>query len=646
MTFEPERGFLRARTSVTLVTDQILKAVEIELNPRLEIKSVQDSKRHTLQSDRSDRIGSSKVSVRLAEPSQPRESFVLVFTYEGVLPRGGLDYITRDGILLRDESRWYPATDLSAFTENDIRITVPLAWGAISSGKLAGTVQTGGTITTEWKTAHAISSRSVAAGPQDILRCGTQETYPPLPNGDRVSVDLCLGSLQKEQEAAFFRKIFRPLSQYAAQVGEPAFERLRIVEGFPGAQGQLGYSAPGFLVVSRDVMKYAGVTGYAPEFLPHEIAHQWFPIDVTIQREEDGWLAESIAEYLAWRYLQEKDPEAARRMVFSAMRDSLAPDPVRPLSLGLKLFALEPWSVTHATLYQRGMLVFRTLETVIDRERVDRALAKYYRRYHGKSASIADFRKICEEIAGRDLGWFFEYFLDGTRIPEIELRQVPSGAPGVTAGEIVVRNMPPQATVRVEMRIRTAKGVVEHSVATRGEVTPFTVNVPAPAIRIELDPDARILRRTQAARRHRAQQALLGQLGALEQAGRITRALELCRQALALDPEDAALNQQRIRFLMGRFELQLKIPRAQASKEFQAVLDGHSIDPVETDFYRAWARVYRARIAKGAGQPATVRSEAKVGLALLAPALDAGVTWNESHAHETSAREALLELAK
>ncbi|MBI3484713.1 MAG: hypothetical protein HY012_06125, partial [Acidobacteria bacterium] len=57
---------------------------------------------------------------------------------------------------------------------------------------------------------------------------------------------------------------------------------------------------------SEDVIKYHDYPGWAPEFLPHEVAHQWFPIEVTLERQEDGWLAESLAEYLAWRYLLEK----------------------------------------------------------------------------------------------------------------------------------------------------------------------------------------------------------------------------------------------------------------------------------------------------------------------------------------------------
>ncbi len=646
MAFEPERGFLRAKAAVDLRSNVDLKFVELELNPRLEIKSVADSGGRALEFTRSDRIGSPKLSVRLAEPVAPGQPFTLRFAYEGVLPRGQLDYITADGILLRDEPRWYPAVDMSAFTSNDIRITVPLRWEAISSGKLVRTDVTGEGVTTEWKTEGSVSSRSIVAGPQNTWRCYTEETFPPAYYGERVSVQLCPGSLPKELEKHFFEKVARILSAYGKLVAVPPQAQLRILEGFPGARGSVGYSAPGFLVVSRDVMMYAGVPSFAPEFLPHEIAHQWFPIDVTIEKEEDGWLAESIAEYLAWRFLHDKDPEAARRMVAAAMRDALEPEPLRPLSLGLKLFALEPWSATHATLYQRGMLVFRTLETVIDRERVDRALAEYYRRFHGKSASIADFRKICEEFAGRNLGWFFEYFLDGTRTPEINLRQIPSGAPGVATGEIVVKDMPHEATVRVEMRVRTAKGSVEHSVATRGEVTPFSVNVPAPPLGIVLDPDARILRWTEAARRHRAQQALLRQVGPLEETGKLASALDLCIRALDLDPEDVALNQQRIHFLIGRLELRLKITSVQASKEFRSVLNGHSIDPVDTDFLRAWARVYRARIAKISGRLAAARAEARAGLALLAPALDERVAWPESGGRESSARAELLQLAK
>ena len=417
------------------------------------------------------------------------------------------------------------------------------------------------------------------------------------------------------------------------------------MQGFPGQRGAIGYSAPGFLVVSEDVVKWHGSPGYAPEFLPHEIAHQWFPIEVTLTRVEDGWLAESLASYLAWRYLQETSPAEARAMVARAMRDGLEHEPLRPIGLGLRLFAEEDWDVTYATLYQRGMLVFRTLETVIGRSRVDAALREYYKRYAGRSASIADFRKVCEEISERDLGWFFDYYLEGTRIPEIELRRLSGAAPGEMLGEIIVRNVPPEFHARVEMQIHTTEGVVDHSVATRGEVTPFSASVRGQVTGITLDPDARILRWTEAARRNRQQRDLLANLGDLEAEKEFTKALETTQQALDADPENLAANHQQIRFQRGRLYYRLG-QSARAMQEFARVLELTSLDQPATDLYRAWARVYRARIALRGGNRVAARAEAKAGLAINAPALDTEISWMETPAKKTSAAEELRALAK
>ena len=639
--FEPEKSFLHAKAAVTLHVAQKTETIEFELNPRLNILEVSDAQGRKLEFRRSGRLGSPKLQVWLAEAAEEQE-IKLTFEYEGTLPRGELDYITKDGILLRDESRWYPAVDLSAFTMNDISIKVPAEWQTISSGECKEPVSTIRSSECRWKTLRPVSSRSVAAVPKgfscpDRMAIGTAE------NGPSFFVFLC-APLQSAPPSKSLAENVRQLGvKYGREWGNYPHGALRIVQGFPGQRGAIGYSAPGFLVVSEDVIKYHGDPGWAPEFLPHEIAHQWFPIEVTLERQEDGWLAESLAEYLAWRYLRENDPEQARRMVQRAMRDSLAQEPLRPLALGLKLFR-EPWEVMHATLYQRGLLVWRTLETVIDRERVDRALREYYSRFAGRSASIADFRKLCEEISGRDLGWFFEYFLHGTQVPEISLRRLPSDAPNVLMGEIVLKNVPADFQVRVEMRVHTEKGAVGHSVATRGEVTPFSVNLPAPPTQVTLDPDMRLLRWTEAARRHREQASLLAQLGELEDSGEFRQAMDLCQRAIALDSDDVAANQQQIRFLLGRM-LYRAGKFAEAKREFGSALELASLETMDTDFYRAWAHVFRARIAKRLGQSAAAQKEARAGLASQSPAMETKVAWAEAPGREMGAREALRALA-
>lgn len=644
VSFQPEKGFLHARAAVGLRASQYLEAIEFELNPYLKILEITDPQGRKLDFVRSGRLGSAKLLVRLAEPCGAEQGLTLTFVYEGALPAKPLDYISKDGILLRDESRWYPAVDLAAFTENEFHIGVPSRWRAVTSGGPVSSVGAGLSATYNWKTLHPVSSRSIVAladqpqvcVPEPLKRSGYSEIL-------RGSACLIGPSQDAAKNAAAFAH--QLLDWYAKALGPYEQQELLIVQGFPGQHGAIGYSAPGFLVVSEDVLKFFGYPGYAPEFLPHEIAHQWFPIEVTIARQEDGWLAESLAEYLAWRYLAEKDPEAARRMVARAMRDALAPEHLPPLSLGLKLFALENGDVTHATLYDRGMLVWRTLETVIDRERVDRALQEYYKRYAGRSASIADFRKICEEISGRDLGWFFDYFIRDTEIPEIELRRTAASAPNEHAGEIVLRNVPPEFQVRVEMRLETTAGPVLHSVATRGEVTPFTVATQGAVTRVTLDPDKRILRWTETARRYRSQRVLLARANDLVQTGQAAQAAQLYEQALALDAENFSANEQLIRFALGRMYDRQKLA-ARAWQEFSRALELASLDPMETDFYRAWSRVYRARIEQRRGRPAAARTEAEAGLALKSPALETQVLPDDGSDRVTTAAAELRVLAK
>jgi hypothetical protein len=211
---------------------------------------------------------------------------------------------------------------------------------------------------------------------------------------------------------------------------------------------------------------------------------------------EDGWLDEALAEYLAYRYLEERQPAAARRMLERAIAEALAVEPLRPLARGARLYKEDGVEVARATLRSRGMMVLRTLEAAIGRRRVDSAIAALYERHGGRSTSTEDLRAICEEIAARDLGWFFRYYVEGTELPTVELRRLPALSPNEFAAEIVLGNVPEDFTLRVEMTLATAQGAVEHSVATRGTRTPFTVTTASPVLGFALDPHLRILRRT------------------------------------------------------------------------------------------------------------------------------------------------------
>ena len=398
---------------------------------------------------------------------------------------------------------------------------------------------------------------------------------------------------------------------------------------------------PGRISGGWDIYPYLGSPMDRRDLLPREIARQWFEPYYPPAASGPRWLAESLAEYLAWRYLNEAEPEAGRVLVMEAMRDVPAWElPRPPLPTGKRHSdTLFPEIVA---MRRHGLLVLRTLETVIDRERVDRVLPLLIRRSGGNPPSVELLEKVCEEVAGRNLKWFFDYYVEGNGIPSIELRRLASESPGVAAGEIVVKGLPPEGSVRVEMAVRTAQGAIAHSVATRGGVTPFSVNVPAPALSITLDPDQRILRWTEAAERWKAQSAVLAELPEPITAKNLAAAIDLYRCALAADPNDASQRAQALRERLGELEWAHDEWNV-ALADLDAAINGHSISPFETYLCRGKAYLYHGVVQLHERRPKEALEDAKSGLALPREALSQSMPERPIESHGNQTLEQLLQ---
>jgi tetratricopeptide (TPR) repeat protein len=627
----PGEGSLKAMATLTLHTEKPISTVELELNPQLQISRVADGASNQLAFQRSEREGSPFLSVAL--PGEIKGEFTLRISYSGTMGADELDYISPDGILLRDESGWYPTPDMTAFAPHHIHMVVPEGWTALAGGN-ATVFHVRNRAIFDFVTFRPVYSRAIAATPYKIQAVQSSNADGLTPTIRVCAPDSESGSAR--QTASVTQSTF---AEFGRMFGSTGLSEFTVIPGFPTSHSEVGYSGPGFLIMDAADLRFFGHNGYAPNFLPHEVAHQWFPQQVAHASEEDGWMAEALAEYLAWRFLDAHDPASARRMIAVAMRNSLAAEQLEPISLGLRLYALGN-EITQQTLYDRGMLVWRTLETVIDRERVEKALREYLKEFSGRTASIADFQKICEEISARDLSWFFKYYISGTEAPEISLRRTRSKAPDEVSGEILVAGAPPGFTARVEMRISTTAGVVLHSVATRGPSTPFTVVVAAPASRIELDPDLRILRWTEPARRNRTQRELVAQAIAEAREGDIARAEELYRKAIAGDPDGIAGNDQFLHFQLGQIAFRVK-QFDTAFEEMSRVLETASMDVRATDAYTVWAHVYRARIAWVRGNPDAARTEARAALEQGSPALGTEMVMGDQFRGKTTAEREL-----
>jgi aminopeptidase N len=208
----------------------------------------------------------------------------------------------------------------------------------------------------------------------------------------------------------------------------------------------------------------------------HETAHQWFGDSITEKDWDDAWLSEGFATYFASLASEFYD---GRDAFVAAMRRSRT-----------NIFTLEKRSpgiaVIHDNLpeiqngraplpivYQKGGWTLHMLRGVIGTEQFWAGIREYYRRYRDSNASTGDLKRVMEETAGKDLGWFFQQWLQRAGSPvisgdwkydsaakkiEIDLAQTQPGDAYRLPLELAVTvNGAPPAIQRIECTAKSQK---------------------------------------------------------------------------------------------------------------------------------------------------------------------------------------------
>lgn len=183
-------------------------------------------------------------------------------------------------------------------------------------------------------------------------------------------------------------------------------------------------NATATILNSRIFHTQSAVPNYSPEMLiAHELAHQWFGDLVSMKSWLHIWLNEGFATYftdLYFEFQHGKNEFRRRRLEQNRMyldyrkdiplRDVQRPDtPFVPADFGGML------------AYYRGAAILHTLRFELGDEIFRRAIQTYVRRFQFGSVESEDFRQVLEEIAGRDLAFFFNQWIYGAGHPVFEV---------------------------------------------------------------------------------------------------------------------------------------------------------------------------------------------------------------------------------
>jgi aminopeptidase N len=129
--------------------------------------------------------------------------------------------------------------------------------------------------------------------------------------------------------------------------------------------------------------------------VPHEVAHQWWYVQVGSDQHDHPWLDEALATYSEWLFAGD-----------AATRFPETTTPAAPLNSPVSAFA--DLASYQQTTYVYGAQLYRDLAREIGEETLVRGLRSYAQEHRFGTATDEDLVASLSETAGADLAPFFE----------------------------------------------------------------------------------------------------------------------------------------------------------------------------------------------------------------------------------------------
>lgn len=146
----------------------------------------------------------------------------------------------------------------------------------------------------------------------------------------------------------------------------------------------------------------------------HETAHQWWYGIVGNNQIEEAWLDESLAAYSEVVYAMEAYGEERGQQYHAQSNEDeykQAAQDIQDEVILKSLQAFQGWYDYGPLVYSKGAMFLNEIYTEYGKDTLYQILSEYYHANRFKNVRTGDFRKICEEVTGKDLGPLFDKWL-------------------------------------------------------------------------------------------------------------------------------------------------------------------------------------------------------------------------------------------
>jgi hypothetical protein len=136
----------------------------------------------------------------------------------------------------------------------------------------------------------------------------------------------------------------------------------------------------------------------------------------------------------------------------------------------------------------KGVLILHELRQLLGHQAFQDVMESFGRKYAGKEVTSMDFRSHIENVTGKSLGKFFDYWLGQPGLPRYRLGRVtvnPVGSMYRIEGELLRNGPTPPATVELVVETETDEKSIR--VQLDGERTEFVAETACPPVRLVVD---------------------------------------------------------------------------------------------------------------------------------------------------------------
>jgi hypothetical protein len=541
--FDPEREWISGRGSLRITTRRDeLSSLSIKLAEPFAVSSVSSPVFGRVLALRIS--GQAGILVSLPKPVPRGTELVLDVFYSGKLPPQNIDrealLVSPDAqqpqqvpepldrpiqpeprYLYSNRSYWYPQAPVTDFATASLELTVPAQFQVVATGSLVSSVVTpipeGARRDGDTRAERTV--RFLADRPLRYVACVISRFVPvgraqakvpavaaPVPTtaaelpAGLVNIDVVATPRLLRANRSLPERTARIVEFLSSAIGEAPYPDFSLAA--LDAEVPSGHSPAYFGVWNQPTLPTTlswredpvALNGHPFFFLAHEVAHQWWGQAIGWKNYHEQWLSEGLAQYFAVLYAgHDRGPDTERAMFLQMRGSALALSRHGPVDFGYRLGHIQnDGRIFRGLVYNKSAVVLHMLRRFIGDEAFFRGIQRFYRTHRFQKAGTGDLRAAFEAETSVPLERFFERWVHGFTLPEVQLNwRLDSPT------ELVIRvaqlgetfDFPLTVTIQFE-----DGSTSQHTVAVSTQLHETRIPVAAPVRRVDTRDDLSLVR--------------------------------------------------------------------------------------------------------------------------------------------------------